>query len=863
MNPQQNWLLALLPLFPLIGAAINGLFGARIQAAAGKKAVHTIAIIAPALSAVVAWVVFFQLMGRPPEERAFSWVGWDWIVVGFADARWAYWVDPLSGMMLLIITTIGTMIHVYSTGYMADEPSYWRFFAYLNLFVSMMLILVLGDSFLLMFVGWEGVGLASYLLIGFYYKDLGNAASGMKAFVVNRFGDAAFVIGLFLLFWGVQGSWVPPSGADAALDTKPAAFAPLQKYVHDDGVREAELLLAVAPPPPEVNSPAALQGTLTFQHMRKIFDDEVRREAIVDKTFLGLPLLFLVCVLFFLGATAKSAQIPFYIWLPDAMAGPTPVSALIHAATMVTAGVYMIARLNFIYILSPGACTVVALTGATTALFAATMGLFQYDIKKVLAYSTISQLVYMFVGVGVGAYWAGVFHLLTHACFKACLFLGSGSVILGCHHEQDMRRMGGLKKYMPTTHKTYLWACIAIAGFPLAAGFCSKDEILWKAISSGAVFPGANFVIWGMGLAAAGCTAFYMFRSYYMTFSGEYRGNDVPLVDPYPADTARAKDLFIPKAVRGPSDEMIAELRAHAHHGHGHDDHAHGHDGHGHGHDDHGHGHGHDDHGHGDHHHGGEPHESPVAMTAVLMVLGVASLLIGVIVGFPPFIGHAIHHVTHLGFFEHPMLEHWLEPVLAPSNEVMKAYVEASPMISAIAHNTALEWGLAGLSVLVAFSGFGLARWFYKDNANPLPELLMKDPAAALRTLPMGGLLAPAAEGVTQLHRLIYNKYFVDEVAYTIMVRGGAKFWNACAWFDSNVIDGVVNLVGHVGRYVGYVQGAVDAYLVDGLVNKVASVISAAGSRVRTLQTGQIRNYMVGAFGGAVAAFVILVALAG
>jgi NADH-quinone oxidoreductase subunit L len=228
MNPQQNWLLALLPLFPLIGAAINGLFGARIQAAAGKKAVHTIAIIAPALSAVVAWVVFFQLMGRPPEERAFSWVGWDWIVVGFADARWAYWVDPLSGMMLLIITTIGTMIHVYSTGYMADEPSYWRFFAYLNLFVSMMLILVLGDSFLLMFVGWEGVGLASYLLIGFYYKDLGNAASGMKAFVVNRFGDAAFVIGLFLLFWGVQGSWVPPSGADlrAAAEVRPRRRRP-------------------------------------------------------------------------------------------------------------------------------------------------------------------------------------------------------------------------------------------------------------------------------------------------------------------------------------------------------------------------------------------------------------------------------------------------------------------------------------------------------------------------------------------------------------------------------------------------------------------------------------------------------------
>ena len=496
----ENFLLLLIPVFPLLGACINAFFGERIQRAVGPKGVHTVAIAMPAISCVIAWIVFFQLMGIDPHgatPRAFQAVGWDWLHVGFLDARFAFWVDPLTSMMLLIITTIGTLIHLYSVGYMHGETSYWRFFCYLNLFLMMMLILVLGDNFLVMFIGWEGVGLASYLLIGFWYKELPNAGAGMKAFVVNRFGDACFVIGLFILFWGMQGSW--QNSPDKA------HLRASERYTQTEVVKAAEDAVGATP---TTSLPEDVYATVTFPRLAKFFEleheretfrlangaDEVRmaawdakhfgegRSSLTAKTVWGMPILFWVCFLFFMGATAKSAQIPFYVWLPDAMAGPTPVSALIHAATMVTAGVYMIARLNFMFILSPEACTVIGLVAGATALFAASMGLFQYDIKKVLAYSTVSQLGFMFIGVGTGAYWAGVFHLLTHACFKACLFLGSGSVILGCHHEQDMRRMGGLKKHMPATAKTYFWACLAIAGFPIFAGFCSKDEVLWLAL---------------------------------------------------------------------------------------------------------------------------------------------------------------------------------------------------------------------------------------------------------------------------------------------------------------------------------------------------------------------------------------------
>jgi NADH-quinone oxidoreductase subunit L len=383
---------------------------------------------------------------------------------------------------------------------MHDEPSYWRFFSYLNLFMFSMLVLVLGDNFVLMFVGWEGVGLCSYLLISFWYKEHKNAVAGMKAFVVNRIGDFGFMLGIFLLFWGMQGDWT------------------------QGRFQTQSPVAAVSAGQPAAAVPAQTAG-LTFRGVKERLTDPAFRVAFIQKKVFGINLVALIGVLLFVGAMGKSAQLPLYVWLPDAMAGPTPVSALIHAATMVTAGVYMVARLNFIFALSPFVMTWIAVIGVLTAVFAATIGLFQHDIKKVLAYSTISQLGFMFIAVGVGAYWVGIFHLMTHAFFKACLFLGAGSVIVGCHHEQDMRKMGGLRKLMPITAATYFIACCAIAGFPLTSGFFSKDEILWKAFNAGnLILPGGGIAVWFLGALAAVGTSFYMFRSYYMTFSGEYRG---------------------------------------------------------------------------------------------------------------------------------------------------------------------------------------------------------------------------------------------------------------------------------------------------------------------------------------------------
>ena len=553
----------LIPFFPLVGAVINATMGVRLQRRFGKGLVHSISIGAMVLSFVVACVAFATLFGLEPEQRFLQDTLWNIFTAGKVSVDLGFALDPLSMMMTLIITFIGTLIHVFSTGYMADEPSYWRFFAYLNLFIFSMLLLVMGDNFVLMFFGWEGVGLCSYLLIAFWYTDPQKAAAGMKAFVVNRFGDFGFVLGLFLLFWALGGAWhKAPGGRTTYVETDPHAAA----YVaaargEGHGVEH----IAIGP-------------TLNFRELRDqiVVTDTGVAENLKKQTVFGFGLLALVGILLFVGAMGKSAQLPLHVWLPDAMAGPTPVSALIHAATMVTAGVYMVARLNFIFALSPTAMGWVAFIGALTALFAASIGFFQYDIKKVLAYSTVSQLGFMFIGVGVGAYWAGAYHLLTHAFFKATLFLGSGSVILGCHHEQDMRKMGGLGKLMPITKWTYLTACWAIAGFPWASGFYSKDEILWKAFTQeGMAFPLLGMtphlgqLIYLMGIIAATGTSFYMFRSYYMTFTGEYRG------------------------------------------GHGHDD-GHG-DGHGHGH---------------------TPHESPLSITLVLAALAAGAVL-AAILGIP------------------------------------------------------------------------------------------------------------------------------------------------------------------------------------------------------------------------------------
>jgi len=453
-----------IPLLPLIGAVINGVPGVLIQKNWGKRAINAIAVTPVLLAFCISVYAFFQLLGQEPEKRYLLDHMWTWIDSGNLKANAAFAVDQLSGVMILIVTGVGGLIHIYSTGYMHDEKSYWRFFALLNLFTFSMLVLVMADNLLLMFVGWEGVGLCSYALIGFWYQTYENASAGSKAFIVNRIGDFGFAIGVFLIFWTM---------ADAG------------------------------------------HPTITFR-------DLAANISLIDgKTFLGVSVATFACLMLFVGATGKSAQIPLYVWLPDAMAGPTPVSALIHAATMVTAGVYMIGRMNFIFSMSPTALTVVAWTGALTALFAASIGLAQNDIKRVLAYSTVSQLGYMVLGMGVGAYAAGIFHLMTHAFFKACLFLGSGSVIHAMGGEQDMRKMGGLRKWMPYTYWTFLISTFAIAGIPPFSGFFSKDEILWKAFSSEHGSP----LLWMVGFAAAGMTAFYMFRQVFMTFWGECRAD--------------------------------------------------------------------------------------------------------------------------------------------------------------------------------------------------------------------------------------------------------------------------------------------------------------------------------------------------
>jgi len=447
-------LLWLVPTLPLIGAIVNGFGAGRLP----RRVVSAIGTGTVGLAFAIAVACFAQMLAMPAEERFFGQQLFAWIDSGDLSVSVRLALDPLSALMMLVVTGVGFLIHVYSTGYMNHEKAYGRYFAYLNLFTFAMLTLVLADNFLLMFFGWEGVGLCSYLLIGFWYQKPAAAEAGKKAFVVNRIGDWGFLLGIFLVF---------------------VTF-----------------------------------GTLDFG---RVFSEAPSRLALGGEvaTWIGL--------LLFVGATGKSAQIPLHVWLPDAMEGPTPVSALIHAATMVTAGVYMIARCHILYALAPTALLVVAIVGAATALFAATIGLVQKDIKRVLAYSTVSQLGYMFLAMGVGAYTAGVFHLMTHAFFKALLFLGAGSVIHALSGEQDMDRMGGLKSHLPRTHLTMLVATLAIAGvFPLA-GFFSKDEILWSAFSSTNGGPLAGKLLWAAGLIGAFMTAFYMFRLYFMTFHGASR----------------------------------------------------------------------------------------------------------------------------------------------------------------------------------------------------------------------------------------------------------------------------------------------------------------------------------------------------
>ena len=469
MNPMPWSTIWFIPLLPFAGFLINGTLGRRLP----RVVVSTVALLFTALpTALVAWLWETMCATDAPSsvESTIRPSGFDWINITGLHIDFAFTVDHLTLIMLAVVTGVGFIIHIYSVGYMAHEEGYWRFFAYLNLFMFFMSVLVLAANFLLLFVGWEGVGLASYLLIGFYFKKASAANAGKKAFIVNRIGDFGFLLAMFLLI------------------------------VHF--------------------------GSLDFKNVFTILaqNPEWQQQ--------GAHFLPAIALLLLLGAVGKSAQIPLYIWLPDAMEGPTPVSALIHAATMVTAGVYMVARCHPLFDSSPLALTVVALMGAATAIFAASIGMVQHDIKRVLAYSTISQLGYMFLACGVGAYAAGIFHLLTHAFFKALLFLAAGSVIHALHGEQDMRWMGGLRTRTPITFWTMSAGVFAIAGIPPFAGFFSKDEILYRTFISPNPL---HIVLWLVGLLTAGITSFYMFRLWFKTFFGEPRVDESASLDKHGA----------------------------------------------------------------------------------------------------------------------------------------------------------------------------------------------------------------------------------------------------------------------------------------------------------------------------------------
>ena len=649
----------LIPFFPLMGAIINGLFGKKIK---NEAVVGGIGTLMMALSFIVSCGILMQLMGLPAEQRVFEKVVFPWIYSGNFKADMAFLVDPLSAIMIMVVTGVGSLIHLYSIGYMHGEEGFYRYFSYLNLFAMSMLLLVLGGNMLVMFIGWEGVGLCSYLLIGYYFhkKSAGDAAK--KAFVMNRVGDFGFLIGMFTLYW-----WL---GSNHNVWT-----------VNFTELKAASHLLP----------------------------------------FGGVVTIATLC--FFLGATGKSAQIPLYTWLPDAMEGPTPVSALIHAATMVTAGVYMIGRMSFVFVKAPDTMMVVAIVGAATAIFAATIGTAQNDIKRVLAYSTVSQLGFMFLAMGVGAFTAGIFHLMTHAFFKACLFLGSGSVIHAMHHAlhhghlhddaQDMRNMGGLRKAMPITYVTFLVSTIAIAGIPGFSGFFSKDEILWQAFSN--PFHGnLNILLWGTGAVAACFTAFYMFRLVFMTFHGECRIN--------------------PK------------VKSHL-------------------------------------------HESPLVITIPLMVLGFLAV-VGGYIGMPKILGMLPNY-----------FEEWLEPVFKLSEEYAATYVH-----HAAEHGHALEFGLMGLSVVIALVGISIAYTLYIASPSIPAKFTSAFPA---------------------LHRAVYNKWYIDEL-YDFL------FVNPCKALGNMLWKGF------------------DVVVVDGIVDGVGKVVMGLSGMIKGLQSGYVHNYALSMALGAV-----------
>ena len=576
--------LALIPLFPLLGFLVNAFLGRRLPQAVSGGLASAAMVASFAVSAMAVW----RLSGLPVESRAIEQIVYTWIASGDLSIDLAFRVDPLSAVMILVITGIGSLIHIYSTAYMHDESDseFARYFSYLNLFASFMLVLVLGASFPVMFVGWEGVGLCSYLLIGFWFKKKSAADAGKKAFIVNRIGDYAFILGMLALF---------------------AQF-----------------------------------GTLDFQQV-------ATRIAAMPVETGAFGLLSLSALLLFIGATGKSAQIPLYVWLPDAMEGPTPVSALIHAATMVTAGVYMIGRNAVLFSHAPETLVIVAVIGALTALMAGTIGLVQNDIKRVLAYSTVSQLGLMFLAMGVGAFGAGIFHLYTHAFFKALLFLGSGAVIHALHGEQDIRNMGGLKRELPVTYWTFLIGSLAIAGVPLLSGFFSKDEILYE------TFHGGYVLLWVMGALTSLLTATYMFRLVFLTFHGE-RAHLAP-------SHAAASHSAAHVAPSDPAPSHAYAAPPHPVPSHGSHSHL---------------------------------HDAPPAMAFALIVLAIGSVVAGY-VGVPHVLGG------------HNQLATWLAPSFQAVGAVAGEAEAGEAAAAAEESAAALELTLMGVSSLIALAGIGIA----------------------------------------------------------------------------------------------------------------------------------------------------------
>ncbi len=640
----------LLPLLPLAGFAINGLLGSRLH----KSMVSLVALIFPAAAfAQVLWIVarVSQGLTLPYIERFAT----PWIAVTGFHADFSFLLDQLTLVMLLVVTGVGFLIHLYSVSYMAEEDGYWRFFSYMNLFLFFMLTLVLAANFLLMFVGWEGVGLVSYLLIGFYYTKDSAANAGKKAFIVNRIGDFGFLLAMFLLI---------------------AHF-----------------------------------GTLSFGG---IFSSIASHPEMQGGAFTTIALLLL------LGATGKSAQIPLYVWLPDAMEGPTPVSALIHAATMVTAGVYMIARAHVLFDRSPVALIVIAVVGAATAFFAATIAIVQTDIKRVLAYSTISQLGYMFLACGVAAYSMGVFHLVTHAFFKALLFLAAGSVIHSLGGAQDMREMGGLRKKLPVTFWTMTAAVFAISGFFPFAGFFSKDAILAATFQA----PHGGKLLWAVGLVTVGLTSFYMFRLWYMTFFGEAR-----------------------------FQEPSANHSAHGSHG---------------------------------------VHESAWIMLLPLVILGIFSLAGGWI-GWPAALGG------------NDWIAHFLDPVFASGGTGM--------LQAPTAANFGLERILSGVSLFVAVLGWFLADLIYRRRLQ---------------------LADQAERGAQPFYRLLWNKYWVDEIY------AGAIVWPILV-LSRNVLE-----------------RGIEFGVIDGTNTAWTAIARGTSGWIRRMQSGNIRSYAGWLAAGAAAVLIVV-----